>query len=315
MKLILGSGIIGSAAKILLGDDWQLMPMKRSRYFTFETPYADDFIAVSDEITDFVKSFGCPQHVDILKRPFSFGGELLYDSPVALEEYLTKVYGQDYPTIFKHAIKNVVTVYPISAKVVHDKCQTLVRPAIDQGVVTFGRDIKTISPHHLVTDKGEWDFDILISTIPLNAMLRYMGTTMELVAKDVFYYHIRTKSVNLEGARQALVADKELLFFKVNQIGPVDYQFWTTNLIDNPLFYFGGVIGYDFEIVEVMRIEEALPLGDIPDLGFLKEYGIKTIGSNAEWNDLIDIGTCFKRIVKIKTGSNNNGLLRPPSFS
>lgn len=315
MNLILGSGIVGSAAKIILGDEWQLMPMKRSRYFTFEVPYADDFVAVSDETTDFIKGFGCPQHVDIVKRPFSFGGELIYDSQVAMEEYLTKVYGHDYPTIFKHAIKNIVTVYPISAKMIHDKCQAMVRPAIDQGVATFGREIKAIHKHHLVTDKGELDFDKMVSTIPLNAMCRYMGLDIGLIAKDVYYYHIRTNSVNLEGARQALIADRELLFFKVNQIGKNDYQFWATELIDNPLSYFGGVIGYNFEIVEVMRIEEALPVGDIPDLNFLKEYGIKMIGSNAEWNDLIDIGTCFKRIMKIKTGPDNNGSLRPPSSS
>lgn len=315
MNLILGSGIIGSAAKILLGDEWQLMPMKRSRFFTYEVPYADDFIAVSDETTDFIKSFGCPQHMEMIKRPFSYGGELFYDSSLALEEYLIKVYGLDHPTVFKHLIKTSVMVYPVSAKMIHDRCQTLIRPAIDQGVATFGKNIKSISKHHIVTDNGEWDFDKLVSTIPLNAMCRYMGVDIELVAKDVYYYHIRTDSVNLEGARQAMVADRELLFFKVNQIGKSDYQFWTTELVDNPLSYFGGIIGYNFEIVEVMRIEEALPVGDIPDLGFLKEYGIKMVGSNAEWNDLIDIGTCFKRIMKLKKGLDSSGSPRPTSSS
>jgi hypothetical protein len=44
MNVILGSGIIGLLTKKILGDDWILIPFKKSRYFYFDIPYADNYI-------------------------------------------------------------------------------------------------------------------------------------------------------------------------------------------------------------------------------------------------------------------------------
>jgi len=49
MNIILGSGIIGLLAKLILGQDWKIIPFYRSRYFSFNPALDDNFI-IRDEI-------------------------------------------------------------------------------------------------------------------------------------------------------------------------------------------------------------------------------------------------------------------------
>jgi len=299
---ILGSGAIGCIAKMILGSSFEWIPFKRSRYYSFDIPYGDNFIVYDKVIDDFMRSMMINCVPIFYKRAFSYQGQLMFQElPILIDPYLYKVYGENVPTIASKLIKTTFSVYPATVQMLYHQLEDKFKDnEIAAGVQKFGTmksvdlDKKVICCEH-----GNFEFDKLVYTIPLNAFLRLCGKSVDdLKARAVCYYLLETDSVDLEGAQQALVVDSNVEFFKVVILDKNRYIFWTFNALDNPHMYFGKFLNYRLDIIEAKRIDEAIPIGNPPDLSWLPK-GVVGVGSNATHDDFMDVSSCILRLLRL----------------
>lgn len=303
-NFIFGSGITGYLAKRIFMDHI-LIPFKRSRYFYFEIPWSDNFIKYDKDIDDFMRNFvadGSPML--IYKSPFSYNGQLFYDkTDDIVSEYLSKMY-DDVPLFADKLLQTTFTIYPISVKNIHDMMQHKLNGEIRSGIrlgELVNIDIKNrlfILRDSKTGATSKHEYDKIISTIPLDALCRYCNLSIDIKSKNICYYVINA-DVNLEGAQQCYVVDNDISFFKVNDVGG-NYLFWSTEIIDNPYSYFGKFLNYKIDIMEAHIIDNAMPIGNIPDLRFFEDNGIYCVGSNAQWDDNMDISSSVRRLLRLK---------------
>lgn len=312
MKYILGSGVVGCLARKILGDDYQIIPFKRSRYFHFDTPWADNYIKYDESVDDFMRSIMVAQMpVIFYKSPFSFRGQLIYnDHPDIINMYLSKIYGEDTPTIASKIIKSTFSVYPVTVKQLYDSLQNKYMSHIKQQL-QLGQLVNIDSSDRVMTlrnssngQETKLPYDMIISTIPLDALCGLCGIECSYDAKDNIGYVIRTSAVDLEGAHQCFVADPEILFYKVVQVNNYNYIFNTLEVIEKPFEYFGAYLKYNIDVVEAMKIDKAVPTGDPPDLSRFVGSNIYCVGSNAQWDDMMDVSSCIKRLISLASDNN-----------
>jgi hypothetical protein len=298
MDVILGSGITGCLAKEILG--WRIIPFKRSRYFVFDTPWADNYFQIHDEIDPIISRLFLVNQRLIIKNSYSFKGEL-YDTNDELKEmYLEKIYGNDVPGHASSAIRTIMTTYDIEASELYKLLNAKYLDEINESIKTSGELVGIdLDNKVLKCSKKDVSFDRVVSTIPLDALYKYCNIDHDLVSKGVYFYHINTDKIDLEGSSGCYVCDPDIDFFKVYNVGENDFVFCSLDLINNPLRYFGMFLGYNFDIVEVKHINGALPIGDIPNVDYLKSRGIHCIGSNARWDDFEDLSSSILNILKI----------------
>lgn len=297
-NFILGSGLIGTLARKILGSSWSFIPFKQSRFYSFEIPLADDFIVYDDNVGDVLRSFFGDFSVIIYKRPFSYGGQLIWEpGGDSHESYLSKMYDDPNHVVGKR-MKTVFSVFSYSSLAIHrillHEFQNEIMNCLGYG------ELKSIDmkKHLLILSKATIHYDRIISTIPLNCLMKLCGLSCDLKSKDVCYYRIGSASVNLEGAKTVLVSDYSINFFKVYNIRDNEYIFCTFDPIDNPYSFFGSVIGYNHDLIESTRIVESLPIGDVPDLSVLRDGGVECVGSCAQWDDFMDVSSCVNRLTK-----------------
>jgi hypothetical protein len=297
-NFVLGSGLIGCLAKHIF-PDWLMIPMKKSRYYYFEEPYADNFIIYDKAIDDFMIELSPNNNTTIImKRPFSLQGQLMsQETELTTLPYLQKVYGDKMPNAAHLLLKTVLSCYPMTAKMLYDKLQNRYLDSINADIKRYGELLRIdLINHKLITTRGEFEYEHLISTIPLDILCKFCNVEMQLEAISVCYYSLRSKKIDLEKADQVLVCDSNIDFFKVQVIDEDVYQFWTSQVIDMPYQYFGLMIGYDFEILGAKRIDKVIPLGEPPSLDHFKRQQIYCVGSNAQWNDFVDVTATIKKL-------------------
>lgn len=296
MNYILGSGIIGCLAKQILPGDWTIIPFGRSRYYSYEIPLSDDFIIYDEKIDQFISKYATTKLM--YKRPFSFKGQLIYNDPMIANLYIDKLYGNERNPLAVNLCKTTFMSYDLSIGKLYKTLQNQYTDLAANNA-KFDHATLTIDTNNRVikTKSGDFPYEKVISTIPLDKLCGRCNINLKLVSKPVIYYHIITKRVDLEGATQALVADKDFMFFKVQKVANDHYIFMTTEAIDKPLLYFGAFIGYDLDILEVTRIDDVIPIGIPPDLSIFESNGITCVGSNAQHDDFMDVGSCIKKLL------------------
>ena len=304
MNIILGSGIIGLLAKKILGDDWTLIPFKKSRYFYFDIPWADNYIKFDNEINDFMKSIIIDDSPMIMyKSPFSYQGQLFdVREPVVIEKYLTKLYGDKIPDVADQLLTTSFMIYPVTVKHIYEALQRKYIGEIRENTSLYGsvKSINITGQEILFNNDQKLEYDKIISTIPLNALCDYCSLSIDLEARPIYYYHIATDVVDLEGAQQSLVCDFDIPFFKVVKLNENIYNFWCLEAIEEPYKVFGSILGYNFEILEVRYIDDVIPLGEPPNLGIF-EKNLICVGSNAQWDDFMDVSSCIKRLIRLRS--------------
>lgn len=302
MNYILGSGITGCIARRILGSNWTWLPFKRSRYYSFDIPYADTFITHSKDINDFMLELSPGNAVPIFyKRSFSLQGQLMFQElPLLIDPYLSKVFGNEIPSFASKLLKTTFTVYPMTAPVLYHQLEnSYLENEINGGIQKFGQvqkidlDKKTIS-----CSKGIFEWDKIISTIPLNAFMKLCDKETLLKARPICCYYLVTDTVDLEGSDQALVVDKDIDFYKVQMLKKGHYVFYTFDALENAHQYFGKFLNYRLDIIDAKRIDEAIPMGEPPDLKFLQDRGVVCVGSNAQWDDFSDVSSSIRRLLK-----------------
>jgi len=296
--VILGSGVVAMLARKILGDDWTIYPFTRSRFYTFKPALGDNFVIRDKRIDDFIKSLGGDIGY-LYKTVYSLGGELLEHSDELVNGWLTKVFGPDIPSHSEPHLVNrkAFFVYNLRLNQLYESMQ---QENIDylKSQHKLG-EITSIGDHHLIVGGNRVDFDVAISTIPLDRLCSLTRSRMDLPAVPVSYYHIQTGNLDFEGAHQLFVVEREIDFFKVANIAQDRYLFYCSTDIPNPGEYFMRFIKR-FDLLDGTRMDRAIPAGNRPDLDAFKKMGIHCYGASAQWDWCMDVGSCILNMLKDK---------------
>lgn len=301
MKAILGSGVVGLLARHILGPEWKIIPFHRSRFFSFDPALDDNFIVADPEIEPFVNELT----KDIVARTFpytcawSIGGEIIrgFDSGLCYD-WLYKVFDGKAPphaTPYLSSHMNF-NVYDVRINKLYQNLVSQYMPEImaeqEKGIPTH------IGPHTITRNGVTEDYTRLISTIPLPTLCDLIKVPIDLPSRTVHYIHLQTEDLNFEGVNQQWVVDNIFDFYKVTNIAPNRYLFYFHNDIPNPGVYLMSMIR-KFEIIDGTSIVGAIPQGPSPKLENLEAIGITCLGSYAQWDWCMDIGSCIKRLLRM----------------
>lgn len=314
MNVIFGSGIVGLLARLILGPDWKVVPFHRSRFFSWNPALDDNFIIHDDEILPFIKELapviGQPR-IYPYKRSWSIGGELYnkYDSGLC-HDWLHKIFGVNAPPQASVYMKDRMDLFVYDIRVnqlyfdLVNSHLELLKSESDKGMVT------EIGPHYFIRNGKREDFDKAVSTIPLNALFKLMNITNELKAKSLHYVHLETQELDFEGANQLLVVDKIFDFWKVTNVAPNRYLLYFHNDAINYGAYLMNFIK-KFEILDGTAIENAIPIGPMPNLSNLEQQaGIFCVGSYAQWDWCADVGSNILRLLRYSGRGNKPQVMK-----
>lgn len=300
MKIILGSGIVGLLARLILGPSWTIIPFYRSRFYSFNPSLDDNFIIRDQQIDDIIKEITKQIKPTIYeyKRAWSIGGHILptWDDAIC-SDWLYKIFGDKIPpqSLAYNKDRMLFGVYDLRVNELYAQLTNAymdeLKEQAENGKVT------EIGNHYIVRNGIRNDFELAISTIPLNCLTKLCGLAIELPSKDLHYWHVRTDDLDFEGYNQLLVADQLYGFFKVTNIAPGRFMFYCQEDIPNPGTYLMGFMR-KFEIIDGTSIPEAMPLGPMPDLRVIEKMGIFSVGSYAQWDWCSDIGSNMLRIIR-----------------
>jgi hypothetical protein len=306
MNVIFGSGIVGLLAKLILGPSWTVVPFYRSRFFSFNPALDDNFIIHDDEIEPFIKELTSdikPQMFPY-RRAWSVQGHLLdqWDDGLC-RDWLFKIFGTNPPPQSELYYRNRMTlhVYDIRLNEIYQSLVNQYMPDL-QAEAAKGQ-VTEVGDHYFIRDGVRNDFERAISTIPLNALCQLMKSDVNLPSKTVHYLHIRTKDLDFEGFNQTFVVDQMFSFFKAANIAPERYMIYCHEDIPNPGVYFMSFIP-TFEIIDGTSIENAIPMGPMPNLSAVEKAGITCVGSYAQWDWCADVGSNILRLIRYANRGN-----------
>jgi hypothetical protein len=299
MNYIFGSGIVGLVAKKVLQGDWTIVPFRRSRFYSFNPPLADNFIGRDPEIDELIKDLTGSNSLYYYYRAFSVNGQLqkTYD-PALCSTWLTKIFGDRVPgqSLPYMATRMIQSIYGVRTNLLY---QHLLKESIDtlKAQSALG-DVTEVGDHYFIRGGQRYDFDHLISTIPLPALMELAGTKETgLESKTEYYFHVSTPSIDFEGCNQVLVVDPEIKFYKSTNVAKDRYMFFSTEEIPVPGSYFAPIIG-TADIIDGTQMVNAIPTGNLPNLDSLSAFGIFCIGSCAQWDPWADVGSNLLRLVR-----------------
>lgn len=127
-------------------------------------------------------------------------------------------------------------------------------------------------------------------------LMALLGQKVEMPSRDMYCYHLRTSKLDWEGRTQLFVVDPQIEFYKASKLSKEDYLFYSTTQIDQPGKYFMSFIE-KFELQGEICVPNAIPCGPIPEFSMLPDNHIYAMGSRAQWDDCLDIGSCIKRLI------------------
>lgn len=299
MNVIFGSGVVGLLARKILGPSWKIVPFYRSRFFSFNPALDDNFIIHNDELEPFISElYGRKLPIFAYRRAWSIGGEVFseYD-PSICKDWLSKIFGSRVPPHSEPYHRNHMTSFVYDLRV-NELYQSLVNENLQELKSESAKGTVTeIGQHYFIRNGQREDFDRAISTIPLDALCRLMGRPMDLPAKTLHYLHLYTEHLDFEGFNQLLVVDDMFSFFKATNVAKNRYLIYCHEEIPNPGAYFMGFMP-KFDIIDGTSLERALPMGMMPKLTNLERDGIYCVGSYAQHDWCMDVGSCILRLLR-----------------
>jgi hypothetical protein len=313
MNVIFGSGIVGLLAKAILGPEWTIVPFYRSRFFTFNPALDDNFIIRDEGLDQFIKDLtGNPSTpVYVYRRAWSISGQLVpeYDAGLC-KDWLAKIFGAQIPPQSEvyHANRMDLFVYDIRVNQLYQDLVNANLPELKEeaakGLIT------SIGDHHFVRDGKRTDFDNAVSTIPLNALCGLMDRKIDLPSKTLHYLHVETEDLDFEGHNQLLIVDDIMSFYKATNVAPRRYLLYCHEEITDPGVYLMAFMR-KFDILDGTSITEALPMGPTPKLENLEQNGIYCVGSYAQWDWCMDVGSCALRLLNYANRGHKPNVMKP----
>ncbi len=299
-KFIFGSGLVGLLARKILGPSYTIIPFYKSRFFSFNPPLDDNFIICNREIDYGIKGLFGPLKRFPYRRRYSFKGEILPFSKNVCENWIYKIYGYDIPgqVLPYYSKQDDFDVYDLRSTAVYENLMQEYKEEIAKGLA-LGK-VTNIGEGFIEFNGRRSEYSHIVSTIPLNSFCDLAKKQHNLKARPVHFLHVETGSLNFEGCNQLLVADATLEFYKVTNIAKDRYLFYFINELIIPGIYLMPIIPGPFEVLDGTSINDYIPLGQMPNLAFTN---VDHIGSYAQWDACVDIGSCILRLLKI-SGKN-----------
>jgi hypothetical protein len=295
MNIILGGGVVALFARDILGPDWQIIPIGRSIYYSFSPPLTDNYI-IRDDITDrYLETVTIPEYI---KNTLSVGGYLTQDD-ATLHEWLNKKYkGNVPPQAQKYWESHMgYFAYPGLNKI-YAKYQEKYKGEITRNNNYGALSKIDVHNHTLTLANKTIEYDKLINTIPLYAFLDLADINYPLPSLDMWCYHIRSDTIDLEGATNAFIVDAAIDFYQASKVGNTDYIFYANAEVAQPGTMFMSIVE-KFDLINETMIPKAIACGEIPRLEVLDSGGIINAGSGV-WDDCLDIGSSIKRLLRMR---------------
>ena len=300
-KYILGGGIVGLMARHILGPEWKLIPFKLSRFYSYTPALADDYIVVAPDLAGVLADLGFVPQTRRYFRAFSYGGQLIFSEQSFVNNfYNAKVFDNKIHPAAELLTKMDMLVFKTNASDLYERLVNAYRSEIKANIDLYG-EVESITNHRIKTNKTELEFDKVVSTIPLDALARYMDIQMTLPAKDVWYYLVKTPSLNFEGANDVLVADQPFDFYKVSHVGPQTYLFHCLRDLVNPRTYLGAFLDNNLDVQRQTSVAKAFPIGSPPDLGQFESADIYPVGCHGQWDTFMDVSSSARRLFKLRS--------------
>jgi len=297
-KVIIGSGLVALICRKILGSDWQILPLAPSRFYSRGVPaLGDDFVTYDQSVLEIIKNWGLNTSPLFYKRPYSISGSLLYNDSFA-DRYFDRIGIDANPQTIDY-YKNTFTVFQFSCL---QLWSALLREFINE-IKMFQEEhpnvktINRIADHTITLSSGEiLEYKEAISTVPYYALCKWTGMLFNGRMDHTYQYFIKDDNIDLEGANQALICDEEIPFHKCTKISHNKYLLEVIgHYYDNFQDELGKIIGYEFEILSGAIIENGHVFPHKIDIGYLNDQHITCIGSYAQCDPLIDIGSVIKR--------------------
>lgn len=293
-KFVFGSGLVGLLARKMLGPEYKIIPFGKSRFYTYNPATADNFIISNPSIDYCMRDmFGVIEKYQY-RRGYSYRGELTTCNDDMITQYLAKTCDFDIPPHASHYYKNQsqFEVYNIRCNELYSKLVEEYNDEIKKGLELSA--VKSLTQDIITFSNGKSiQYDEIINTIPMNVMLDLMGTTHNLKANPAYIIHLMTDDINIEVFNQVFVIDPQLDFYKVTRISQNRYLFYFLNDSVSHGIYLMPIIRGQFDIIDGTKIDNYILKGGIPKWQNPK---IKNIGSYAQWDDCMDVGSCIYRI-------------------
>jgi len=297
-NVIFGSGIVGLIARYCLPGNWTVVPFRRSRYFSFSPPLSDNFIIRDAEIDDVVAEFGGEINSTLYSFAYSLDGQIIREyNEVYAASWLNKLYcGQVASQALAYWRGRMsVPIYTIRAQSIYEALMSN-NIAYLKGEAMKG-DVTEIGDHFFVRNGVKEEFDNAISTIPLTVLydlMRLDNSGLKTVSE--YYYHLTSEALDFEGVNQLFVVDEMIDFYRCTNVCRGGYMFYSTRDISQPGAYFMQIIG-NADLIDGTMIKDGVPVGPMPDLTAIESKGIFCVGSSAQHDWCMDVGSCIKRLV------------------
>ncbi len=294
-KFIFGSGLIALLARKMLGPTYQLIPFGKSRFYSFNPPTADNFIICNPSIDYCLNDMFGPQSKYSYRRSYSVGGNLIPSNNDILSTYLVKTCDFDPPphAAIYYKSQDVMDVYGLRCTDLYTKLVEEYKDEIGKSINTYST-VTGLTNDHIEFSNGKIvEYDEVVNTIPMNVLLDLMKVQHSLKANPVHIIHLTSSSIDLEMYNQVFVVDPQIDFYKVTRIDTNRYLFYFLNDHVSHGIYLMGYINGPFDILDGTRIDNYIIKGGIPKWSHPK---IKNIGSYAQWDDCMDVGSCIYRL-------------------
>lgn len=299
-NLILGSGLVALICRKILGPNWKIIPLGPSRFYSKGVPaLGDDFINYDLKVLDIVKEWGINKtNPFFFKRPLSISGELMY-SNAFIDNYLSKIGFDSNPQIVDYH-KCDFTVFEFGCI---QLWKYLLSEFIDEIKAFYSenniKNIKRIKDNTIMFDNNKTiEYDKMISTIPYNALCNMIGHKDDNsdCFLDSYYYYIEDNKLNLDNANQVLVCDYEIPFYKCTKIRHNKYLFEFLTYNEDIYNLMTPILGANFDILNATMIRNGFVKKGIINNELMNKNNITCVGSYAQCDPMIDIGSVIKRM-------------------
>lgn len=294
-KFIFGSGLVALIARKMLGSEYRLIPFGKSRFYSFNPPTADNFIISNPSIDYCMNDMFGQQSKFKYNRSYSVNGDLVKSSNDIINRFLIKTCDFDPPphAVPYYAAQDSFEVYGLRCTDIYSKLVEEYKDEIASSLNNFQNVVGLNNDHIQFSNGKKVEYDEIVNTIPMDVLLSMMGLNHSLKANPVHIIHLISDSIDLEGYNQVFVVDPQIDFYKVVRIDSNRYLFYFLNDHVSHGIYLMGFIRGTFDILDGTRIDNYILKGGIPKWSHPK---IKNIGSYAQWDDCMDIGSCIYRL-------------------
>jgi hypothetical protein len=298
-NVVLGSGLIGLLARHMLGPSYKLIPFKKSRYYSHDIPVADTSIPYDEHTAHVLNALRLPNKSKFFPVAISYSGDLTFNKRIWAQTITDKAYKYATPHPFATTLfASDIDVHETTAKTLYD---VLLDMYIDEIKSNRNIDVVSINKNTIETNNEDIIFDKLVSTIPLNALLKLCDFEDTLASADYHVFLVATDMFDLEGARRCYIGDGAIPFWKVNVLDREVFQFFSNGFVEGAETTFAMMTQKRFRILGDTVVKEAFPLGEPPTHTYkmLEELNIVPVGSNARWDYFYDVSTCIKTLSKL----------------